>query len=334
MNIQTGQWDGDLLKIFSIPENILPKISPSSGVFGYTKNVPGLPDGIPISGMAGDQQAALFGQTCFKVGEAKCTFGTGSFILMNTGNQKQTAPGMLTTVAWQLAHQKRMTYALEGGAFICGAAVQWLRDEIKFFSHSSEIEALAQSVPDSGGVEFVPAMVGLGSPHWNPQARGTITGLTRGSHRGHLARATLDAMALQNVDILQAMKEAIEETMKKPMEKSMEESMKKTMGEAMTQSLDKNLQELRVDGGAAKNNFLMQLQSDYLGSEILRPEVQETTVLGAAYLAGLGVGFWSDIENIQKVWRIKRKFQPKISQTQRHQRLKSWHKALRQCQTC
>ena len=301
MNIQTGQWDEELLKIYSVPEKLLPRISPSSGILGYTKSIPGLPDGIPISGVAGDQQAALFGQTCFRVGEAKCTFGTGSFILMNTGNQRlHSKSGLLTTVAWQLENQKEMTYALEGGAFICGAAVQWLRDEMKFFEKSFEVETLARSVEDSGGVEFVPALAGLGAPHWDPCARGTITGLTRGSHRGHIARATLDAMALQNVEILQAMEK----------------------------DLGKKLRGLRVDGGAADNEFLMQLQSDYLGSKMLKPKVLETTAAGAAYLAGLGIGFWSDLKEIQKIWKVNREFRPNISKKQREQRFISWQRAI------
>lgn len=301
MDIKTGCWDEELLKIYSVPEKLLPRISPSSGIFGYTKNVSGLPDGIPISGVAGDQQAALFGQTCFQVGEAKCTFGTGSFILMNTGNKRlHSKSGILTTVAWQLENQKDITYALEGGAFVCGAAVQWLRDEMKFFEKSSEVESLARSVEDSGGVEFIPALTGLGAPHWDPHARGMITGLTRGSHRGHIARATLDAMALQNVEILRAME----------------------------RDLGKKLKGLRVDGGAAENELLMQLQSNYLGLKILRPQVLETTALGAAYLAGLGVGFWSDFKEIQRVWKINGEFRPEISKKRRDQRLSSWQQAL------
>lgn len=301
MDITNCQWDEELLAIYSVPKRLLPQIHPSSGVLGHTKNVPGLPNGIPISGVAGDQQASLFGQTCFRFGEAKCTFGTGSFILMNTGSKKLYSKyGMLTTVAWQLKNQKSVTYALEGGAFICGALVQWLRDEMQFFKKSSDIEALARSVEDSGGVELVPAFVGLGAPHWVPQARGTLTGLTRGSHRGHLARAALDAMALQNVDIL----------------------------EAMAKDLGKKLKNLRVDGGAAHNSLLIQLQANYLGAKILKPQQLETTSAGAAYLAGLGVGIWSELKDIQKVWNIDREFEPEMSPAQRNRRLSSWRQAL------
>ena len=300
MNITSGQWDEELLKIYSIPLALLPKIHPSSGILGHTKNVPGLPDKIPISGVAGDQQASLFGQTCFFLGEAKCTFGTGSFILVNTGNKIiHSQYKMLTTVAWQLKNQKKLTYALEGGAFMCGAVVQWLRDEMKFFQESSEIEALAQSVKTSEGVELVPAFVGLGAPYWAPDARGIITGLTRGSHRGHLARAALDAMALQNVDILKAM------------EKDLKEKLKN----------------LKVDGGAAKNQLLLQLQADYLGIKILKPKQLETTVAGVAYLAGLGVGFWSSLKEIQSLWKMDREFLPEISKKQRDQRISSWDNA-------
>ncbi|MCB0343314.1 MAG: glycerol kinase GlpK [Pseudobdellovibrionaceae bacterium] len=302
MDIKSGEWDKELLKIFSVPENLLPEICPSSGELGQTKNVPGLPDGIPISGMAGDQQAALFGQSCFKMGEAKCTFGTGSFILMNTGNEKVTSKhGLLTSVAWQLKNQKKFTYALEGGAFICGAAVQWLRDEMQFFKSSAEIEQLASQVESAEGVEFVPALAGLGAPYWSPEARGAITGLTRGSNRSHIARATLDAMALQNVDILVAMEK----------------------------DLGKKLKNLKVDGGASANNLLMQLQADYLGAKIYRPRLIETTVAGAAYLAGLGIGYWSSEKDIKEIWQVDQGFQPKITAKQQTARLKSWHKAIK-----
>ncbi len=301
MNIHSGQWDSDLLKIFSVPSSILPEISPSNGVLAVTKNVPGLPDGIPISGVAGDQQAALFGQTCFKPGQAKCTFGTGSFILLNTGSQApKSKKGILTTVAWQLAQDKKMTYALEGGAFICGAAVQWLRDELGFIKESREVEELAGQVADSGGVEFVPALAGLGAPYWDPHARGLITGLTRGSNRAHIARATLEAMALQNVEILLAM-----------------QSESKT-----------KLRTLRVDGGAVNNNLLMQIQADYLGVEIERPQMVETTALGAAYLAGLGVGFWADKGELTKIWQVDRSFKVKMRAAERKRRLESWRLAV------
>lgn len=301
MNIDKGQWDEKLLKLFKVPASILPKIYPSSGKIGETFGVPGLPDGIPIAGVAGDQQAALFGQACFRPGDAKCTFGTGSFLLMNTGNKRvKSKNGILTTVAWQLSGEKKLTYALEGGAFICGAAVQWLRDGLKLFAKSSEVEALASEVADSGGVEFVPALAGLGAPWWDPNARGLICGLTRGSTRAHIARATLEAMALQNVDILRA--------------------MEKDAG--------RKLSTLRVDGGATENNLLMQLQADYIGQAIERPKMIETTVAGAAFLAGLGVGYWKNLEEIRKVWRLDQQFKPVLNKKHREARVQKWHQAI------
>jgi glycerol kinase len=302
MNLRTGRWDPEMLELFEVPKDILPRIVPSSGVLGTTRGVPGLPDGIPVSGMAGDQQAALFGQACFDSGDAKCTFGTGSFILMNTGDRRLTSKaGVLTTVAWQLAGDKKPTYALEGGAFVCGAAVQWLRDELQIIRRAADVEKLAASVPDHGGVEFVPALAGLGAPWWKPEARGTITGLTRGSGRGQLARATLDAMALQNVDILLAME----------------------------RDLGRRMKPLRVDGGAAANNLLMQIQADLLGRKLIRPELIETTVAGASYLAGLGVGLWSDKREVRKVWRAEREFRVAMSARARAKRRDSWQQAVR-----
>lgn len=301
MNIKTGKWDSELLKIFGVPEGSLPEISPSSGIFATTKGLQYLPEGVPISGVAGDQQAALFGQACFASGMAKCTFGTGSFLLMNTGHEMVPSQyGMLTTVAWQLSGQKKLTYALEGGAFICGAAVQFLRDQMGFIKNASEIEKLALSVPDAGGVEFIPALAGLGAPYWRPDARGVICGLTRGTNRGHIARATLEAMALQNVDILVAMQK----------------------------DLRKKLKEVRVDGGAAANSLLMQIQSDYLGVMIRRPQVIETTVAGAAFLAGLGVGLWSDLEDIEKIWHSETTFEPHMSLKNRSLRREKWLRAV------
>jgi glycerol kinase len=301
MNIMKGDWDKELLKIFAVPANMLPEICPSSFDFGKTKGVAGLTDGIPISGIAGDQQAALFGQTCFSAGEAKCTFGTGSFILMNTGSKRvKSKSGILTTVAWQLKNDSQLTYALEGGAFVCGAAVQWLRDGLVFFNSSSEVEELARKVDDTGGVEFVPALAGLGAPHWDPKARGIITGLTRGTTREHIARATLEAMALQNAEIIFAMEK----------------------------DLGKRLKNLKVDGGASANNLLMQMQSDYLGSPLYRPEMIETTAAGAAYLAGLGVGFWSDVREIKSIWKVNKEFQSQMKPRDRFQRLVSWHEAI------
>ena len=271
-------------------------------MLGHTSGVRGLPDGIPISGMAGDQQAALFGQACFAAGDAKCTYGTGSFIVMNTGSRLvRSRSGLLSTVAWQLGEGGDVVYALEGGAFVCGAAVQWLRDGLQLIRKAPDVEALAASVPDHGGVEFVPALTGLGAPHWAPDARGLITGLTRGSTRGHIARATLDAMALQNVDILTAMEK----------------------------ELGKRMKPLRVDGGAAANDLLMQCQADYLGRKLVRPKVLETTVVGASYLAGLGVGLWSGQSQLKKIWQPERDFRVSMSAVRRPERLASWHRELR-----
>ena len=306
MNLRTLDWDPELLKLFSVPRNLMPDIIPSSGDLGATLGVSGLPDGIPITGIAGDQQSALFGQAGFDRGAAKCTFGTGSFILMNTGHDKMTSDaGLLTTVAWQLPGQQTPVYALEGGAFICGAAVQWLRDELGIIKSAPDIEKLAAGVADAGGVEFVPALTGLGAPHWDPDARGVISGLTRGASAAHLARATLEAMALQNVDILRAME----------------------------RDLGRRLSELRVDGGAAANNLLMTIQADYLGREIIRPKVIETTVAGACFLAGLGVGIWKDTEALAKVWRVDQRFPSRMATGQRRRRLESWQQAVNRAKT-
>lgn len=304
LNIKTGLWDPELGQIFRVPLSILPEVTDCNAPFGVTHKVPGLPDGIPIHGMIGDQQSALFGQTCFREGEAKCTFGTGSFILMNTGDKKLTSKsGVLTTVAWKLTGQRKIQYALEGGAFICGATVQWLRDGLEFFKSSSEVEKWAQKVSDTGGVELVPAFAGLGAPYWDPEARGMISGITRGTTKAHISRAALEAMALQNVDILQAMEK----------------------------DLGKKLKNLKVDGGATANNLLMQLQSDYLGQTIYRPQWVETTAMGAAYMAGLGVGMWSSTAELKKVSQVDKKFQPKITAAQRKKRLQSWHQAVNKC---
>ena len=301
MNLRTLDWDPELLKLFNVPRGVLPDIVPSSGDLGKTAGVPGLPDGIPITGVAGDQQSALFGQAGFDRGAAKCTFGTGSFILMNTGHDRlHSDAGLLSTIAWQLPGQQTPVYALEGGAFICGAAVQWLRDELGIIKRAPDIERLAATVPDAGGVEFVPALTGLGAPHWDPDARGLISGLTRGASAAHLARATLEAMALQNVDILRAME----------------------------RDLGRRLGELKVDGGAAANNLLLQLQADYLGRSIVRPKVIETTVAGACFLAGLGVGIWRDTDALAKVWRADQTFPSRMGTAPRRKRLASWQQAI------
>jgi glycerol kinase len=301
MNIHTGWWDDELLKIFSVPEKILPEICPSNAQFGVTKGLNCLPDGIPITGILGDQQAALFGQACFEVGESKCTFGTGSFLLMNTGKVAVKSKNkLLTTIAWKLKNEE-MIYALEGGAFVCGAAVQWLRDGLGLFENSADIEALASTVESSDGVEFVPALTGLGAPHWNPEARGVLWGLTRGTTKAHVARATLDAMALQNVDILFTREK----------------------------DLRKKMKSVRVDGGAAANDLLMQIQADYCGVRVIRPDNLETTALGAAFMAGLGVGFWKSKSEIQSVWKVNKEFKVQMSAKDRKERLSHWALALK-----
>lgn len=301
MNIRSGKWDKELMEMFSVPQSMLPSIVANSGLLAETRQVPGLPDGIAIAGVAGDQQAALFGQACFNKGEAKCTFGTGSFILMNTGDQLlRSKSGLLTTIAWQLQGDKKPTYALEGGAFVCGAAVQWLRDGLGIIDSADQIETLALEVESADGVEFVPALTGLGAPHWDAEARGLLSGLTRGTTRSHIARATLEAMALQNVEILRAMEADLGRIMKP----------------------------LRVDGGAVVNNLLMQIQADYLGRKIIRPSLVETTVMGAAYLAGLGVGMWSSKGELRKIWQAEREFKVAMSPQRRQQRLSRWQKAV------
>ncbi len=292
-------WSDELLGIFGVPRALLPAVAPSAGVLGQTRGVPGVADGVPVAGIAGDQQAALFGQACFEPGDAKCTYGTGAFILMNTGDAPVASrSGLVTTVAWQVPGE--LAYALEGSAFIAGAAVQWLRDGLGFFTSAAEIEALATSVPDSGGVVVVPAFTGLGAPHWRPDARGVITGLTRGTTRAHLARATLEGIALQNVDILRAME----------------------------RDAGKALRVLKVDGGAAANDLLMQFQCDVLGVEISRPEMLETTALGAAFLAGLGAGVWTSKDAIAAVWREQRRFRPTADRAAVDAHLARWAAAV------
>lgn len=306
MNLDSCQWDLELLKTFDVPEGCLPSIESSSGLFGTTLGLRVLPDGIPVTGIAGDQQAALFGQACFEVGASKCTFGTGSFLLMNTGANRLTSQaGLLTTAAWRLKGESQTVYALEGGAFICGAAVQFLRDQLGFIKEAKEIEKLAAKVPDTGGVEFVPALTGLGAPHWDPRARGLISGLTRGTTRAHIARATLEAMALQNAEILVAM-----------------ESDLKASGEA-------GMKSVRVDGGASANSLLMQMQADYLGVEVIRPRMIETTSAGAAFFAGHGADLFENLEQIKKVWKIDKSFKPKINAEARAARMVSWNDAIR-----
>lgn len=301
MNIKTGDWDPELLRLFQVPAGLLPEIVSSNETFGVTLGISGLPDGVVIAGVAGDQQAALFGQTCFEVGSAKCTFGTGSFLLMNTGAKMVASrAGLLTTVAWRLKGDKSPTYALEGGAFVCGAAVQWLRDQMQFFKNSAEVEELAKKVNSTDGVYLVPAFVGLGAPYWDPEARAAIVGMTRGTSKAHIARATLEAMALQNVDILAAMEK----------------------------DLGRKMHTLKVDGGAVRDDLLMQLQADFLGVAVQRPAQTESTVLGAAFLAGLGVGFWTGIPEIKKVWSVEQEFKPALSTAHRKRKLDEWHRAV------
>jgi glycerol kinase len=297
-NINTLSWDKELLEIFNIPKSVLPDVSSSSEVYGNT--IEGLfPVPIPIAGIAGDQQAATFGQMCLEEGSVKNTYGTGCFILCNTGSQPvKSKNNLVTTIAWKLG--EKTTYALEGSIFIGGAVVQWLRDGLNIISDSAEIEDLAKSVVDNGGVYFVPAFTGLGAPHWDQYARGIIAGLTRGVTSGHIARAALESIAFQVNDVI----------------KSMEEDM------------GTPIRELRVDGGAAVNNLLLQFQSNLSGIPVIRPESIETTALGAAYLAGLAVGFWDSIEEIQKQWAMDRKFEKEISDTEKDEKISGWEKAV------
>lgn len=297
-NIHTLDWDDELLAILKIPRSLFPEVKPNSDHFGDT-NVSLFGSAIPIGGMAGDQQAATFGQACHLPGMAKNTYGTGSFLLLNTGAEARTsANGLLTTVAWQLGNTT--TYALEGSVFITGAAVQWLRDELQITSSAHEIEALAASVPDNGGVYFVPAFVGLGTPYWDAHARGAILGLTRGTSRAHIARATLEAVCYQSRDVL----------------------------DAMQADSAQPLTELRVDGGMTRNNLLLQLQADILGIPVVRPAVTETTALGAGYLAGLAVGFWKDTDEIGAQWSAERVFEPTTTADERDARMRGWHRAV------
>ncbi len=293
-------WSSELVELFGVPRALLPEIVPCSGTVGTTKGVPGIRDGVPIAGLAGDQQSALFGQACFAPGDAKSTYGTGVFILQNTGDRPvQSKSGLLTTVAWKL-HTGELRYALEGSAFIAGAAVQWLRDGLGIIKTAPEVEELARTVPDSGGVIVVPAFAGLGAPHWRPDARASITGITRGTTKAHIARATLEGIALQNVDILRA--------------------MERDSGKALTT--------LKVDGGAAANDLLMQFQSDVLGVEIARPELVETTALGAAFLAGLGTGVWKDLDTVRATWREQRRFKPAADRAWVKAHLARWDAAV------
>ncbi|MBK7757789.1 MAG: glycerol kinase GlpK [Deltaproteobacteria bacterium] len=299
MDLDTLDWNDELLELLNVPRACLPRVGQSSEIYGHTQGVGFLPDGIPVCGLIGDQQGALFGQACFTQGMAKCTYGTGAFVLLNTGAEKVYSDnGMLTTVAWKLGGQH--SYALEGSAFIAGAAVQWLRDGLGIIKSASEIEALAASVPHSDGVTFVPALAGLGAPHWRPGARGLLSGITGGTTRAHIARAVLDGVALQIGDILQA----------------------------MSMDLGGPLTELRVDGGAAKNNLLMQLQADVLGVRCVRPAQLETTALGSAFLAGIAAGIWSSAEEVSAAWREDRTFTSQVNKDELHALRARWKAAV------
>lgn len=296
-NIHTLKWDNELLKIFDIPASLLPEVKSSSEVYGKTVGL--FSSSVPIAGIAGDQQAALFGQMCVDPGMVKNTYGTGCFMMMNTGTKPIASKSrLLTTVAWKIGN--KTTYALEGSIFIGGAVVQWLRDSLGIIKKSADVEKLAAKVKDSEGVYFVPAFAGLGAPYWNQHALGTITGLTRGSTSAHIARAALDSIAYQTLEVLLAMKE--------------------------DSGID--IKELRVDGGATVNNNLMQFQSDLLQTKVVRPKITETTALGAAYLAGLAAGYWTDIKVIRKQWQVDKIFSPAIAEKETRALIKGWHRAV------
>ena len=297
-NIHSLKWDDDLLALLRIPASMLPEVRPSSEVYGQVSSTLGV-GGVPISGIAGDQQAALFGQMCVSPGLTKNTYGTGCFLLQNTGERPVDSHNrLLSTVAWQVGG--KTMYALEGGVFIGGAVVQWLRDGLGIIKRSADVEALALSVPDSNGVYVVPAFAGLGAPHWDPYARGIIVGITRGTTAAHLARAAVESIAFQVADLLEAVRDdsAIE------------------------------LPELRVDGGAAANDALLQFQADVLGVPVVRPRVTETTALGAAYLAGLAVGFWDSIDSLARHWSVDKRFEPAMPRSQADARRAEWREAL------
>ena len=298
-NINTLQWDDEILKELNIPKSMLPEVKPSSCIYGNV-DASYLGGEIPIAGAAGDQQAALFGQTCFTAGEAKNTYGTGCFLLMNTGEKPVFSNnGLVTTIAWGL--DGKVNYALEGSIFVAGAAIQWLRDELKMIDSAQDSEYMALKVKDTNGCYVVPAFTGLGAPHWDQYARGTIVGLTRGVNKYHIIRATLDSLTYQVNDVLKAMEA--------------DSGIKLTT--------------LKVDGGASANNYLMQTQADMINAPVKRPKCVETTAMGAAYLAGLAVGYWNDKEEVVKNWRIDHTFEPKITDDERNDRIKGWNKAVK-----
>ncbi|MBE2295907.1 MAG: glycerol kinase GlpK, partial [Phycisphaerales bacterium] len=300
-NIRDLAWDAELLELLTIPTAMLPEVRPSSQVYGYTN--PQMffgTRGIPVAGIAGDQQAALFGQACHKPGMAKNTYGTGSFVLMNTGTEAvKSRENLLTTIAWGVGDEP-VEYALEGAIFVTGSAVQWLRDGIGMIEKASETRDLARSIPENEGVYFVPALVGLGAPHWDPYARGLLIGITRGTGKGHVARAVLESMAYQTRDVI----------------------------DAMQRDSGITLKDLRCDGGASVNDVLMQFQSDILGVQVEVPSIVETTALGAAYLAGLAVGFWQSKAEIAEKWALDNRYHPSFDEAKRERLLKRWHKAV------
>jgi len=299
LNIHTGKWDEELLKIFTIPGSLLPEVKSSSEILGVTGSL--VTDSrIPIGGIAGDQQAALFGQMCTQPGMVKNTYGTGCFMLMNTGEKAITSKNnLLTTIAWKI--NNKTEYALEGSVFIAGAVVQWLRDGLKIIRNSKEVETLAHEVTDTGGVYIVPAFAGLGAPHWNPHARGAMFGLTRGTTNAHIAKAALDSIAYQTCDVLKAMEA----------------------------DAGISIKELRVDGGATVNDQLMQFQSDLLNCKVVRPKITETTALGAAYLAGLAVGYWKNVDEIQQQWQVDKNFSPSLDEQKRNELMSGWQRAVK-----
>ena len=302
-NINTLQWDDDLLKLLDIPRSMMPEVKSSSEVYGHTKTTIFAHE-VPIAGIAGDQQSALFGQMCLTPGSIKNTYGTGCFVMLNIGDKPLLSKNnLLTTVAWKIGDEVK--YALEGSIYVGGSVVQWLRDGLGFIKSSSEVEELASSVPDSGGVYFVPALTGLAAPYWDQYARGTIVGITRGTTRAHIARAALDGIAFQTYDIAQA----------------------------MARDLGAPLTELKVDGGASRNNLLMQFQSNLLGIPVVRPKITETTALGAAYLAGLAVGFWKDIDEIKSQWQVERTFNPVPENEEIENAKKGWQDAIQRTLT-
>lgn len=297
-NIHDLKWDEELLKLFNIPLSMMPEVKSNSEIYGHTKTTI-FAHKVPIAGIAGDQQAALFGQMCLDPGSIKNTYGTGCFVMLNTGEKPIVSKNnLLTTIAWQIGN--KVNYALEGSIYVGGSVVQWLRDGLGIINHSSDVESLAQSVSDSGGVYFVPALTGLAAPYWDPYARGTIVGITRGTTAAHIARAALDGIAFQTYDIAQA----------------------------MAKDMNDRLTELKVDGGASRNNLLMQFQADLLGIDVVRPKITETTAIGAAYLAGLGVGYWDSIDELRRQWKVERTFTPNLdSETVRTAR-EGWADAI------